>query len=101
MHRGSLAPEVHHFLPLITYSSPSLTIDDSILVASDEATAGSVIANAERIVPSSNGFIHSSLTSSEAYLSKVSILPVSGAEQLNASGSNCVLPINSHKCPYS
>ena len=46
------------------------------------------IANADLILPSSKGDIHSSLTSSDAYLSKVSILPVSGAEQLNASGPN-------------
>ena len=31
-------PEIHHLRPLITYSSPSNSIDDWIFVASDEAT---------------------------------------------------------------
>ena len=84
-HLGSPAPEVHHFSPFITYSSPSRTADEAILVASDEATPGSVIANAERISPLSNGLRYISLCSSLPYLSKTSILPVSGAEQLNTS----------------
>jgi hypothetical protein len=45
LQRGSQAPEVHHFLPLITHSSPSRSILASMLVASDDATSGSVIAN--------------------------------------------------------
>ena len=53
--RGSGAPEVHHLRPLITYSSPSRSTRASMLVASDEATAGSVMAKAERMVPSSRG----------------------------------------------
>jgi len=57
--RGSGAPEVHHLRPLITYSSPSRTMLASMLVASDEATPGSVIAKAERILPSSRGSNHS------------------------------------------
>ena len=36
--RGKKIPEVHHFLPLITHSFPSFTIEDWIFVASDEAT---------------------------------------------------------------
>src|SRR5919106_5407246 len=55
LQRGSPMPEVHHLWPLITYESPSRTIDDSMLVASDDATFGSVMANAERILPSSSG----------------------------------------------
>ena len=31
-------PEDHHLCPLMTYSSPSLTIDAWMLVASDDAT---------------------------------------------------------------
>ena len=46
--RGSAAPLIHHLRPLMTYSSPSRTIRVSMLVASELATAGSVIANAER-----------------------------------------------------
>ncbi len=52
---GCIAPLVHHLRPLITYSSPSRTMRVSMLVASDDATAGSVIAKAERISPASSG----------------------------------------------
>ena len=48
---GSMAPLVHHFRPLITNSSPSLTMEDSMLVASEEATAGSVMAKHDLIQP--------------------------------------------------
>ena len=85
LHLGSPAPDVHHFSPLITYSSPSSTADEAILVASEDATPGSVIPKAERISPLSNGFKYISLCSSEPYLSSTSMFPVSGAEQLNTS----------------
>ena len=51
-------PEVHHFSPLITYSSPSSSILLSILVASEEATFGSVMAKADLISPSKRGCNH-------------------------------------------
>ena len=54
--RGSVALVVYHLCPLITYASPSRTIDDSMLVASLEATPGSVIAKHDRISPASRGF---------------------------------------------
>ncbi len=41
--RGCIAFEIHHLRPLMTYSSPSGVIDSSKLVASEEATCGSVI----------------------------------------------------------
>src|SRR5262247_953226 len=63
LHRGSPMPDVHHLCPLITYWSPSRMMLDSMLVASDEATLGSVIANAERILPSSRGWSHCFLCS--------------------------------------
>jgi hypothetical protein len=53
--RGSPAPEVHHLRPLITYSSPLRTMEDWMFVASLDATSGSVMAKAERILPSSSG----------------------------------------------
>ena len=84
-HRGSPAPDVHHFSPLMTYSSPSRTAEDAILVASDEATPGSVMPKADLISPLSNGLRYFSLCSSLPYLSRTSILPVSGAEQLKTS----------------
>ena len=96
-HLGSPAPEVHHFSPLITYSSPSRTAVEAIFVASEEATPGSVIPKADLISPSSNGFKYFSLCSSLPYLSRTSILPVSGAEQLNTSDDIPYAPIASAK----
>src|SRR5216684_7796889 len=61
--RLSPMPDVHHLWPLITYSLPWRTIEDSILVASEDATLGSVIANADRIFPSSSGSSHCFLCS--------------------------------------
>ena len=36
------APDVHHFLPLMTYSLPSRILEHSIFRASEDATSGSV-----------------------------------------------------------
>ena len=58
LQRGSPMPDVHHLRPLMTYSSPSRSIRLSILVASEEATRGSVMAKAERISPASSGSSH-------------------------------------------
>ena len=52
---GCSAPVVHHLRPLSTYSSPSRSIRIAMLVASELATSGSVIAKPERISPSSSG----------------------------------------------
>jgi hypothetical protein len=87
LQRLSPMPEVHHLWPLMTYWSPSRTIDDSIFVASEDATLGSVIANAERILPSRSGSRYCFLSSGLAYRSNTSMLPVSGAEQLKTSGA--------------
>jgi hypothetical protein len=57
----------------------------SMLVASDDATAGSVIRNAERISPFISGFSHWRFCSLVPYRMNTSMLPVSGAEQLNTS----------------
>ena len=65
---GSIAPDDHHFRPLITYLSPSRSILVAMLVASDEATSGSVMQNAERISPSSSGRSHCSRCSLGAEL---------------------------------
>src|SRR6185503_6109990 len=72
-----------------------------MLVASDEATFGSVIRNAERILPSSSGSHHCLMCSGEPYLSSVSMLPVSGAEQLKISGAQVTRPMISHSGAYS
>ena len=72
-----------------------------MLVASDDATAGSVIAKPERISAASNGFSHRSLCSSVPYRSSTSMLPVSGAAQLNTSGPMTDRPITSQSGAYS
>src|SRR5215469_2883 len=74
---------------------------DSMLVASDDATLGSVIAKADRIFPSSNGSSHCFLCSAVPYRSSTSMLPVSGAAQLKASGAIGDRPITSHSGAYS
>ena len=101
LHLGSITPDDHHFLPLITYSSPSFSIVVEIFVASEEATSGSVIRYAERISPARSGFNHFSFCSSLPYLSITSMFPVSGAEQLNTSPANPTLPKISHNGAYS
>ena len=58
LQRGSVALVVYHLRPLMTYSSPSRTIELSMLVASLDATLGSVIAKHERISPASSGLSH-------------------------------------------
>ena len=68
-----------------------------MLVASEDATAGSVIANADLISPLSKGLSHLSCCSSLAYLAKTSIFPVSGAEQLKISEAMPDLPMISAK----
>ena len=62
---GWPTPVDHHLRPLTTTSSPSTTQVASMLVASEEATPGSVIVNADRIRPSSSGSSHSPRWSSE------------------------------------
>jgi len=59
----------------------------STFVASDEATAGSVIANADRIRPSSSGSSHSLRCASVPNSASTSMFPVSGAEQFSAAGA--------------
>src|SRR3954465_13254494 len=85
----------------MTYSFLFLIIFVWILVASDEATAGSVIRNAERILPSSSGSHHCLTCSGEPYFNSVSMLPVSGAEQLKTSGAQCTRPMISQSGAYS
>mmetsp|Transcript_9871 Transcript_9871/g.23570 ORF Transcript_9871/g.23570 Transcript_9871/m.23570 type:complete len:236 (-) Transcript_9871:466-1173(-) len=76
-------------------------MDDSMLVASEEATPGSVIAKHERISPSSRGTSHLRRCSSVPYLASVSMLPVSGAEQLKTSLAQAQAPITRLRCEYS
>ncbi len=63
-----------------------------MFVASDDAESGSVIENAERISPSSSGASQSRFTVSDPYALRISMLPVSGAEQFSASLAKPTLP---------
>ncbi len=72
-----------------------------MFVASDEATSGSVIENAERISPSSSGERKSCLTCSLPYRLRISMLPVSGAAQFSASDAKLSLPSSSEIGAYS
>ena len=91
--RSRIAPEIHHLRPFRTYSSPSRSIRSSMLVASELATAGSVIANAERISPSSSGASQRSFCSRVPNRASTSMFPVSGAEQLHASEAMWLRPM--------
>src|SRR5215510_9963940 len=101
LQRGSPAPDDHHFLPLMTYSFPWRRMLDSMFVASDEATAGSVMAKHERISPASRGLSQRSFCSGVPYRASTAMFPVSGAEQLNTSGAITLRPMISHSGAYS
>ena len=102
LQRGSLAPEVHHLRPLMMKSSPSRVISVWMFRASLEATAGSVMEKALRISPASNGSSHCFFWSAVPNMCRTSMLPVSGAAQLIASGAISVLqPDNSASGAYS
>ena len=94
-HRSDAAPEIHHLRPFSTYSSPSRRIDSWMLVASDEATSGSVMAKADRMRPSSSGTSHSSFCWSVPNRASTSMFPVSGAEQFMASEARWLRPASS------
>lgn len=68
----------NHFRPVRTSVSPSRSICSSMLVTSELATAGSVIANTDAIEPSSRDSRHLLRRSSLPNSSRISILPVSG-----------------------
>src|SRR5580700_4136051 len=72
-----------------------------MLVASEDATLGSVMQNAERISPASNGVSQRAFCSAEPYFTSTSILPVSGALQLKTSGAIDERPVISAKGAYS
>ena len=102
LQRSSAAPVMNHLRASMTNSSPSRRIAPEMFVASQEATAGSVIAKHERISPSSSGTSHRSCCSGVPNIASTSMLPVSGAPQLSASGAMCGLrPVTSARCAYS
>ena len=58
-----------------------------MLLASEEATSGSVMQNADLIFPSSSGLSQRSCCSAVPNSASSSMLPVSGAAQFSASGA--------------
>ena len=86
-HRGSIAPVLHHLRPLMTNSSPARVIVVEMLRASEEATPGSVMQNAERISAANNGCNQRSCCSGVPNMCRISMFPVSGAAQFMASGA--------------
>ena len=89
-------------LPLITYSSPSRAISMPTLVASEEATFGSVMAKQLRISPASSGSSHCFFWSSVPKRASTSMLPVSGEGQLVHCAANSMwldVPMISHRPP--
>ena len=95
------ALEANHLRPFSTYSSPSRSIRSWMLVASELATSGSVIAKAERISPSRSGLRYFSLCSSVPKSVSTSMFPVSGAAQLVASEARWLRPMISASGAYS
>ena len=88
---GFIAPDDHHFRPVMTYSSPSRSIRVVMFVASEDATSGSVMQKADLIAPSSSGRSQRSCCCGEPNSASTSMLPVSGAAQLSASGASAGL----------
>src|SRR6056297_1539348 len=72
-----------------------------MLVASEEATSGSVIKKAERMFPFSKGCSHFFCCSGVPYFARTSIFPVSGGLQLKTSEAHRIRPIISAKGAYS
>ncbi len=72
-----------------------------MLVASELATHGSVIAKHERVSPLSSGCRNRSTWNGVANLASTSMFPVSGGMQLVASGASSDWPMSSHNGAYS
>mmetsp|Transcript_6184 Transcript_6184/g.13461 ORF Transcript_6184/g.13461 Transcript_6184/m.13461 type:complete len:211 (+) Transcript_6184:693-1325(+) len=101
LQRGSHAPLVHHLMPFSTYWLPDNLMEACMLVASDDATSFSVMAKQLLICPLSRGSSQACCCSLLPYLARISMLPVSGAEQLKHSGAHADLPMISQRCAYS
>ena len=98
---GCPMPVLHHLRPFTTTSSPSSVAVACMFVASEEATSGSVMQNAERISPASSGLSQRARCSREPKCSSTSMLPVSGALQLNTSLAISERPMRSASGAYS
>ena len=88
---------MNHLRPFKTSWLPIRLTEVCKLVGSDEPTSGSVIANAERIFPANKGANQRSRCIGLAKRCNNSILPVSGALQLNTSAAQGMRPMISAK----
>ena len=95
------SPSTAQTTAVTTLPSPWSTTVASMLVASDDATAGSVMAKQDRMSPFKSGVNHSSWWDEDPYRRMVSMLPVSGALQLKISGATRLRPVISAMQPYS
>src|ERR1700689_1454292 len=98
---GCPTPVLHHLRPLSTTSSPSTAAVACMLVASEEATSGSVMQKADLISPASRGVSQRSRCACEPKCSSTSMLPVSGALQLKHSLAISERPMRSASGAYS
>src|SRR5258708_8125862 len=71
-----------------------------MFVASELATSGSVMAKEERISPCKRGTSQRSFCSGVPNWARISIFPVSGAEQLNTSEDHSTRPMISARGAY-
>ena len=84
---------MNHLRPLTTQPAPSRSMRVSMLVASDEATSGSLIAKHDRISPASSGSSQRSRYIGVAKSCSSSMLPLSGALQLKTSADHGTRPM--------
>jgi len=90
---GWAPPVMYHLRPLTTQSSPSRRRLVAMLVASDEATSGSVMPKAERVRPSSSGSSQRFFCAAVAACCSMIMLGTSGAWALNTSGAHGRRPV--------
>ena len=100
LQRSRPAPVLHHLRPSMTYSSPSRRMRVWMLRASELATSGSVMQKHDLICPSRSGRSHVPCCSAVPNWARISMLPVSGAEQFIASGAIGLRPEISARGAY-
>ena len=85
----------NHFRPLMTQSLPSFTAVVDMMTGFEPALFGSVIVKQLRISPRTSGSRNCSFCFSLACACIISMLPASGAWELNAMRPSGLLPISS------
>ena len=90
---GCAPPVMYHLRPFTTQSGPSRRRLVAILVASEEATSGSVMPKADRVRPSSRGSSQRFFCAEVAACCSMIMLGTSGAWQLKTSGAHGSRPV--------